>query len=131
MINRVGGMLVFVSDQGQAVKFYTEKLGFDIMVNMPIKGGKWIEVAPQGSETTLSLMVPSNQMLPPEAIDAANKALGKSTGIWFYSDNIHSTFEDLKKKGVDITAPEQQEWGGIMSQIKDPDGNGFALLSSP
>jgi len=41
-MRRVGGMIVFVSDQGQAVKFYSEKLGFDIMVNMPFKGVKWI-----------------------------------------------------------------------------------------
>jgi catechol 2,3-dioxygenase-like lactoylglutathione lyase family enzyme len=40
MINKVGGIMVFVSDQGQSVKFYTEKLGFDILVNMPYRGGK-------------------------------------------------------------------------------------------
>ena len=124
-------MIVFVSDQGQAVKFYSEKLGFDIMVNMPFKGGKWIEVAPQGSETTLSLMVPSDKMLPPEDIEAAKNSIGTSTGIWFYSDNIHSEFEELKKKGVDITVPEQQDWGGFMSKLKDPDGNTFSLISSP
>ena len=130
-MRRVGGMIVFVSDQGQAVKFYSEKLGFDIMVNMPFKGGKWIEVAPQGSETTLSLMVPNGKMLPPEDVEAAKNDIGTSTGIWFYSDDIHSEFEELKKKGVDITVPEQQEWGGFMCQIKDPDGNTFALMSTP
>jgi lactoylglutathione lyase len=130
-MRRVGGMIVFVSDQGQAVKFYSEKLGFDIMVNMPFKGGKWIEVAPQGSETTLSLMVPNSKMLPPEDVEAAKNGIGTSTGIWFYSDNIHSEFEELKKKGVDITVPEQQDWGGFMSRVKDPDGNAFSLISSP
>jgi lactoylglutathione lyase len=113
------------------VKFYSEKLGFDIMVNMPFKGGKWIEVAPQGSETTLSLMVPNSKMLPPEDVEAAKNGIGTSTGIWFYSDNIHSEFEELKKKGVDITVPEQQDWGGFMSLVKDPDGNAFSLISTP
>jgi len=64
MINKVGGIMVFVSDQGQSVKFYTEKLGFDILVNMPYRGGKWIEVGPPKSETTLSLMVPEEKMMP-------------------------------------------------------------------
>jgi lactoylglutathione lyase len=130
-MRRVGGMIVFVSDQGQAVKFYSEKLGFDIMVNMPFKGGKWIEVAPQGSDTTLSLMVPDGKMLPPEDVEAAINDIGTSTGIWFYSDDIHSEFEELKKKGVDITVPKQQDWGGFMSQVKDPDGNTFSIISSP
>jgi lactoylglutathione lyase len=130
-MRRVGGIIVFVSDQGRAVKFYSEKLGFDIMVNMPFKGGKWIEVAPQGSDTTLSLMVPDGKMLPPEDVEAAINDIGTSTGIWFYSDDIHSEFEELKKKGVEITVPKQQDWGGFMSQVKDPDGNTFSIISSP
>ena len=30
MINTIGGIVIMVSDQAQAVKFYTEKIGFDI-----------------------------------------------------------------------------------------------------
>jgi Lactoylglutathione lyase and related lyases len=131
MINKVGGLLVYVSDQGQAVKFYTEKLGFDIMVNMPYKGGKWIEVAPTGSETTLSLMVPDERMMSIIEVETAKSQMGKPTGLWFYSNNIDATYEALKNRGVDITIPEKQEWGGLMSKIKDPDGNIFALFSSP
>jgi hypothetical protein len=26
-------------------------------------------------------------------------------------------------KGVDITAPEKQEWGDVMSKVKDQDSN--------
>jgi lactoylglutathione lyase len=130
MINKVGGIMVFVSDQGQSVKFYTEKLGFDIMVNMPYRGGKWIEVGPPKSETTLSLMVPDEKMMPSADVEYAKGLIGKSTGVWFYADDIQSSYEELKRKGVNITIPEQQDWGGIISQIRDPDGNIFALISS-
>jgi lactoylglutathione lyase len=130
MINKVGGIMVFVSDQGQSVKFYTEKLGFDILVNMPYRGGKWIEVGPPKSETTLSLMVPDEKMMPSADVEYAKGLIGKSTGVWFYVDDIQSSYEELKRKGVNITIPEQQDWGGIISQIRDPDGNIFALISS-
>ncbi len=33
-------------------------------------------------------------------------------------------------KGVDITAPEKQEWGVIMSKMKDQDGDTFSIISS-
>ena len=36
-----------------------------------------------------------------------------------------------KSKGVDLSAPKKQEWGGVMSLVKDLDGNIFTLLSSP
>ena len=120
-----------VSDQARAVKFYTEKIGFDIRLNVPFHGGKWIEVAPKDSESTLSIMEPNFQMMSPEELEVAKKSIGKNTGVWLYTADIQSTYEELKSKGVDITKPEKQEWGGIMSLLKDLDENIITLLSSP
>lgn len=131
MIDTLGGVVIMVSDQAQAVKFYAEKIGFDIRLNVPFFGGKWIEVAPKDSESTLSIMEPHPQMMPPEELEIARKNIGRNTGVWFYTSDIQSTYEELKSKGVDITKPEKQEWGGIMSLVKDLDGNIFTLLSSP
>jgi hypothetical protein len=36
----------------------------------------------------------------------------------------------LQEKGVNITEPKKQDWGGIMSQIKDQDNNILTLISS-
>jgi len=131
MIDTIGGVVIMVSDQAQAVKFYAEKIGLDIRLNVPFFGGKWIEVAPKDSESTLSIMEPHPQMMPPEELEIARKNIGRNTGVWFYTSDIQSTYEELKSKGVDITKPEKQEWGGIMSLVKDLDGNIFTLLSSP
>lgn len=76
-------------------------------------------------------MEPNPQLMTPEELEIARKNIGRNTGVWFYTSNIQSTYEDLKSKGVDITKPEKQEWGGIMSLVKDLDGNIFTLLSSP
>ena len=131
MIDTIGGVVIMVSDQAQALKFYTEKIGFDIRLNVPFFGGKWIEVAPKDSETTLSIMEPNTHMMSPEEQDLAKKNIGTNTGVWFYTSDIQSTYEELKSKGVDITGPEKQEWGGIMSLVKDLDGNVFTLLAAP
>ena len=131
MIDTIGGVVIMVSDQARAVKFYAEKVGFDIRLNVPFFGGKWIEIAPKDSESTLSIMEPNPQLMTPEELEIARKNIGRNTGVWFYTSDIQSTYEDLKSKGVDITKPEKQEWGGIMSLVKDLDGNVFTLLSSP
>jgi lactoylglutathione lyase len=131
MINAIGGVVIMVSDQAQAVKFYTEKIGFDIRIIVPFLNGKWIEVAPKDSESTLSIMEPNSQLMSPEELEVAKKSIGRNTGVWFYTSDIQSTYDELESKGVNITKPEKQEWGGTMSLIKDPDGNIFTLLSSP
>jgi lactoylglutathione lyase len=137
MINTIGGTVVIVSDQQKAVEFYTQKLGFELKTDMFFgssnsSGIRWVEVAPKKSQSTISLMVANAQLLSNEGeIEAAKKGIGTETGIWFYSDDIQSTYRELKKKGVDIAAPEKQEWGGIMSKFKDQDGNSYSLISLP
>src|SRR6476469_348655 len=131
MIDTIGGIVVIVSDQQKAVEFYTQKLGFEIKTDMSFVGIRWIEVSPKESQSTISLMLPNVQMMSNEGVvEAAKKGIGTETGVWFYSDDMQSTYEGLKNKGVDITQPEKQEWGGIMSKFKDKDGNSYSIISS-
>lgn len=131
MIDSIGGISVMVSDQAHAVKFYTEKLGFDIKINMPYKKGKWIEVSPTDSDVSISLRVPDETTMPTDEIELAKHKIGIPTGIWLYTNDINSTYDELKAKGVDITSPKIQDWGGTLCKIKDIDGNILDLVSSP
>ncbi len=136
MIDSIGGMVIIVSDQQKAIEFYTQKLGFELKSDIPFGGSsteglRWVEVAPKASQSSISLMVPNPLMMSDGVeIEAVKKSIGAETGIWFYSNNIQSTYEELKGKGVAITAPEKQEWGGIMSKVKDQDGNSYSIITS-
>jgi hypothetical protein len=50
MINTIGGVVIMVSDQAQAVKFYAEKLKADIRLNVPFLVENGSEVAPKDSD---------------------------------------------------------------------------------
>jgi lactoylglutathione lyase len=136
MIDSIGGAVVIVSDQQKAIEFYTQKLGFELKSDIPFsgdrsstEGSRWVE--PKQSQSTISLMVPNPMIMSDGVeIEAIKKSIGAETGIWFYSKNMQLTYEELKGKGVDISAPEKQEWGGIMSKVKDQDGNSFSIISS-
>ena len=130
MIDGIGGIVIFVSNQKSAVDFYTQKLGFDVKGEYPYKNTKWIEVAPKSSTTTISLMEPNNDMITNEEIKQAKKEMVIMTNFWFYTKNINDTYKELLEKGVHITEPKKQDWGGIMSQIKDQDNNILTLISS-
>jgi uncharacterized glyoxalase superfamily protein PhnB len=93
---------------------------------------KWIEVAPKESNSTLSLVEPNRELLKTdEEINRAKMKIGTDTDVWFYANDIESTYEELKGKGVNLTKPEKQDWGGTMSILKDQDGNLFGLISVP
>ena len=119
MIDNIGGIVIFVSNQARAIEFYTQKLGFDIKGEYPYKNTKWIEVAPKNSTSTISLMEPHPDMMTNEEMEQAKKEIGTMTNLWFYTKNIDETYKELQEKEVNITEPKKQDWGGIMSQIKD------------
>lgn len=133
MIKTIGGTIIYVSNQGRAVEFYTQKLGFEVKFNMQFgEYIKWIEVAPKESNSTLSLVEPNRELLKTdEEINRAKMKIGTDTDVWFYANDIESTYEELKGKGVNLTKPEKQDWGGIMSILKGQDGNLFGLISVP
>ncbi len=131
MIDTIGGKVVMVSNQNLAIDFYVNKLGLQKKVDMEFGPMRWIEIAPKNSESTISLMEPSTKFMQPEAVEMAKRTIGTPTGLWFYTNEIQGTFAELKAKGVDISQPEKQEWGGTMSTIKDQDGNEYQLISAP
>lgn len=131
MIDTIGGKVVMVSDQNAALDFYVNKLGLQKRVDMRFGQMRWLEVAPKKSQSTISLMEPNTKMMTPEVCEKAKNAIGAPTGIWFYTNNIQTTYAELKDRGVEISEPKKQEWGGIMSAIKDQDGNEYQLISPP
>ena len=131
MIDTIGGKVVMVSNQASALEFYVNKLGLQKKVDMQFGPVRWLEVAPPNSESTISLMEPNPQIMPPEVANAAKRSIGTPTGLWFYTNDIQGTFAELKAKGVNISQPQKQEWGGTMSTIKDQDGNEYQLISAP
>ena len=131
MIDTIGGKVVMVSDQKSALDFYVNKLGLQKRVDMQFGQMRWLEVAPENSQSTISLMAPNPKIMPPQVAENAKKSIGSPTGIWFYTNNIQSTYNELKQNGVNISEPQKQDWGGIMSVIKDQDGNEYQLISAP
>ena len=121
--------MVMVSDHQKALDFYTQKLGFECKVDTDTAGFRWIVVGPKDSNTVLSLVVPSlMKEWPTDKIDDSAKHIGNSTGIWFYAKDIVTTYKELKSNGVEITEPQKQVWGGIMSTVYDQDKNSFGLV---
>ena len=67
--------------------------------------------------------------IPPKPEIAAYLQRGTFSGVVFECDDIRTTYEELRDRGVEFTEePTLQSWGGIQAQFKEQDGNGFVLV---
>jgi catechol 2,3-dioxygenase-like lactoylglutathione lyase family enzyme len=111
-----------VTDQDRALAFYVEKLGFEKRLDTPLEqfGGRWIEVAPPGTEMTVAL-VPTRDGVP----------TGVETGVRFTTGDAAAVHADLQTRGVDVG--ELLRWPGVppMFAVRDQDGNGLEIVEQP
>jgi predicted enzyme related to lactoylglutathione lyase len=118
MIKAVKFVSIPVRDQDQAVRFYTEKLGFQILTDQAFDGKqRWIELRIPGSETKVALFTPPGH----------ENRIGSFSNVTFMTDDIDGTYKELSGRGVVFTAPPtKQEWG-CFAKFQDQDGNQFVL----
>ena len=118
MIRGIKFLGVCVSDQDRALKFYTEKLGFEVKTDVPFEGGqRWIELKIPGAETGITLFTPKGQ----------EDRIGTFINTSLWTDDLEGTYEALKSKGVEFTTPPTKQSWGSFAMFKDPDGNSFVL----
>jgi len=121
MIKRLKFAAIPVTDQDRALKFYTEKLGFQVYSDQPFSDEqRWIELGIAGGDTRVVLFT----------AEAHKPMIGGWSNLTFASDNVEKTYEELKARGVEFVGPpEKQQWG-TFALFKDPDGTTFCLSSS-
>jgi len=128
MINYVGTVCVFVSDQQRAKTFYVDKLGFELRTEAPLYPGAanlWIAVAPKGAKTEVILY------LPDENWQHYKQVVGQSQAVTLDVTDMDSVAADLKKKGVTfVSEPDKQPWG-TYATILDSEGNKILLVEPP
>ena len=120
-LNKIGVVVVPVSDQDRAIEFYVDTLGFEKRADVPFGNGyRWVEVAPPGADTAIAIVPP-----PP------GKPTGNvETGIGLQTEDIDSVHEDLRSKGVDVD-PEVSRMGDPVPPLfwfRDPDGNTLMIV---
>jgi catechol 2,3-dioxygenase-like lactoylglutathione lyase family enzyme len=122
-INKVGTVVIPVSDQDRAIDFYVGTLGFDKRADVPFGDGyRWVEVAPAGTVTTIAIVPP-----PP------GKPTGNvETGIGLHTDDIDALHAALKSHGVDVD-DEVSRMGDPVPPLfwfRDPDGNTLMVVET-
>lgn len=122
MITGIESVSVYVEDQNKAKAFWTEKIGFQVVKEIPMgPDGAWMEVAPPEGGTVL-VLYPRAYMKNWE---------NKQPSIMFSCRDIQQTYERLKQNGVEFMGkPIEMEWG-TFAQFYDTEGYVHFLKEQP
>ncbi len=132
MITKLSHATVYVLDQEKALRFYTEKLDFEVRTDVTMGDFRWLTVGPKGQpdlEIILYAVKGHGGMMVEETIGHLRAILEK--GLMgpgaFDTDDCRAAYEELKSKGVEFVSPPQEQPYGIEAIFKDGCGNWFSL----
>jgi catechol 2,3-dioxygenase-like lactoylglutathione lyase family enzyme len=135
MLKQLTNVQVWVHDQDEALAFYTEKLGLELRedVTVPEMGNfRWLSVGVPGQEdVAITLMAVPGPPVFEEETRAQIHALlakGASGGLFFATDDVRGTYEELKGRGVEFTQEPTEQPYGIDAGLRDPSGNQFRMV---
>lgn len=105
-----------VSDQDRALAFYAGVLGLEVIDDSPMGPTmRWLRVAPQLAQTSLTLVTWFPSMAP-----------GSLKGLLFNTDSLDEDVERFRAAGVVVSEVNEEAWGRYVT-FDDPDGNGIIL----
>ena len=120
MITHIQLLSLPVRDQDRARDFYVSTLGFDLVRDNPMgPDQRWVQVAPKGARTSITLVTWFPTMPP-----------GSAKGLVLETDDLDADYAGLIARGVEIPdGIQEQPWGRFVTFV-DPDGNGIVLQAT-
>ncbi len=132
MLNRITHTTIFVKDQNETLRFYTEALGFEVRRDITNGDFRWLTVglaSQPGFEIVLFPLKADGTFLTDDDVKTLTKLAegGKlGTPVVICSD-IYKTYEEFKAKGVEFPSPPNEQPWGIDAVFKDNNGNLYSL----
>ena len=113
---------VYVDDQGKALRFYTEVLGFAKKADFSNGAFRWLTVAspedPDGTELQLAL----NDNPAAKAYQQAMFQQGRPAAM-FFTDDVKGDYERINTRGAEFTLPPTEVPGSTIAKLNDTCGN--------
>jgi catechol 2,3-dioxygenase-like lactoylglutathione lyase family enzyme len=125
---------LWVTDQDEALAFYTEKLGMEVRMDVTFAemgNFRWLTVGPASQPDVAIVLMP----IPgPPVMDEASAAQvrdvlarGFSSTVFLTTDDCQGDYELLRGRGVEFSAEPEERPYGIDAGFRDPSGNNIRL----
>jgi len=122
----IANVALLVADYDEAIAFYTGKLGFDLLEDTALGGGKrWVQVAPKHNNGTALLLAKAGN-------EKQRLAVGDQAGgrVWLFlqTDDFWRDYNAMQQAGVIFHEAPRQEAYATVVVFEDLYGNKWDLL---
>lgn len=125
MKQQLAHIALVVKDYDEAIAFYTQNLGFDLIDDTPQSETKrWVLVRPKGSQCSLLLAKGVNE----EQLSRIGNQTGGRVFLFLSTDNFERDYQNLLDKKVEIVRPPSKQDYGTVCVFKDLYGNLWDLV---
>lgn len=127
MKQSIGYVAVVVKDYDEAIRFYVDTLGFNLVEDTYIEAQKkrWVLVAPPGSKESKVLLA---RAVGPEQSSRIGNQTGGRVFLFLHTDDFWRDFKAYKSRGVVFVREPSEESYGMVAVFKDLYGNLWDLL---
>ena len=126
MAQRLGYVALVVRDCDEAISFYTQSLGFQVIEDTDLGNGKrWVLVRPPGAEGTDLLLA---RAVNPEQASRIGNQTGGRVFLFLHTDDFWRDYREMTARGVKFVRPPSEEAYGTVAVFEDLYGNKWDLL---
>ena len=119
---RIKWTKLYVDDQEKALKFYTDKLGFQKKTDFSQGNYRWLTVASPEDPEGVELVLESNTNPAGKAYQEAVRGQSQPAAQFLVKD-VKAEHDRLAAKDVKFTTPVTSVTGSIIAMLDDTCGN--------
>jgi predicted enzyme related to lactoylglutathione lyase len=131
---KVSSAQLWVHDQDEALKFWSNKVGFEVRSDITMEelgGFRWLAVGPVGQDdfSIALLAIPGPPVMDEDTKKQVEELMAKgfAGSVFLTADDVQASYEELKGRGVEFTEAPSERPYGIDSEFRDPSGNTIRL----
>ena len=126
MKQRLAHIAIVVNDYDEAIKFYTEKLHFDLIEDTRLSETKrWVLVRPKGGDSCCLLLAKAANE---EQLSRVGNQTGGRVFLFLHTDNFKRDYQDLLDNEIEIVRQPSKEEYGTVAVFKDLYGNLWDMI---
>ena len=127
MAQILGLVSLVVRDYGEALAFYVDVLGFELVedTDVPEQSKRWVVVRPRGGGQTALLLARAST---PDQVERIGDQTGGRVFLFLYTDDFDRDYEAYRARGVEFVRPPRDLPYGRVAVFRDLYGNQWDLL---